>query len=128
MCGGGDTKGDALMFHCPWTCEEIAAKDTLIVPVAGVRKMHTDLTKIKEGYEVELRPEPTNRHDPHAVQVVAWYGERPSRTGDVLGYIPREYAEKLSVSEWTATVGQVLFKRSRKVGGLRLMLVRRVED
>jgi hypothetical protein len=115
------------MFHCPWSREEIAAKDTLIVPVAGVQKMRTDLTKIQRGYEVELRPEPTNRHDRNAIQVVAWYGERPSRTGDVLGYIPREYAAKLDVSEWTATVGQVV-EAWGQPAGLRLMLIRRVED
>jgi len=115
------------MFHCPWTREEIAAKDTLIVPVAGVQMMRTDLTKIQRGHEVELRPEPTNLHDPHAIQVVAWYGERPSRTGDVLGYLPREYASKLNSYEWTATVGRVVEAWGHPAG-LRLFLVRRVED
>lgn len=116
------------MFHCPWTKEEIAAKDTLIVPVAGVQKMHTDLTRIPEGHEVELRPEPTNRHDPNAVQIVAWYGKKPSRTGDVLGYIPREYADKLNASEWMAFVGRVLFDQGGDPAGLRLYLIRRDEE
>lgn len=61
----------------------------LIVEVAGTR--HQDdvqLGSVSVGDSVELRPEPTNKFDPNAIEVLHSSGGR-------LGYVPKPYCEML---------------------------------
>jgi hypothetical protein len=92
--------------------------------VAGVKAMDVDLTRIKEDYEVELRPEPSNLYDRNAIQIVAWYGKVKAQDGHVLGYVPRVWAQVLKASDWTATVAFVCQFQGQPAG-LRLNLDRR---
>lgn len=106
--------------------EWVDQQKSLVVAVAGVKAMDVDLSRIQEGCEVELRPEPTNPYDTYAIQVVGWYGMARNTEGHLLGYIPREWAAVLSADEWTAKVYAVLSFEGRR-SGLRLLL-RRVQE
>lgn len=61
----------------------------LIIEVAGTR--HQDdiqLDSVAVGDSIELRPEPTNKFDPNAIEVLHSSGGR-------LGYVPKPYCEML---------------------------------
>jgi hypothetical protein len=105
----------------------VDAQSTLEIAVAGVKAMDSDLTRIQEGHEVELRAEPSNPHDAHAIQVIGWYHMARSEAGHVLGYVPRDWAAVLTADQWVATVHRVL-EHEGKRAGLRLKLRRKRED
>lgn len=48
----------------------------------------------KKTFRTTLVREPTNKHDPNAIQVMAKTDGKPTRMP--LGYVPRELAEKLA--------------------------------
>jgi hypothetical protein len=105
----------------------VETQQSVVVAVAGVKAMDVDLTRIKEGYEVELRAEPTNPHDPNAIQVIGWYGNVRKTEGHLLGYVPRDWAAALTAEDWTATVLHVLSFEG-KPAGLRLLLKRKQDE
>ena len=54
--------------------------------VAGVKfhKLYDVISKLKEGDDVQLIPEPTNKYDKYAIRIEA--------LGTMIGYIPRTMA------------------------------------
>jgi hypothetical protein len=80
----------------------------VLVPLAGVKAMHVDLTGIEVGDGLELCPEPSNEYDANAISV--------RHAGRPIGYLQRELAAKFggdlapmgSVYNWHATVAEIL--------------------
>lgn len=89
----------------------------MIVPVAGVAAMGSDLTGIEIGDPAVLVAEPDNPYDSSAIAV--WV------RGRHVGYLQRELAARLARLAGdppaNATVAQVLFHDGRP-SGLRLEL------
>lgn len=73
-----------------------AAKDMVHVDVVGESSYQGQIKKVREAvaqhqgsdpwFVVRFIAEPTNKHDPNAVKVVAW--------GKTLGYLPKAAAKK----------------------------------
>lgn len=88
--------------------------------VSGIKKGGYDIGHVLERDPVRLVAEPDNAFDPHAVKVI-------SDRGEMLGYLPADYAAVLEASEWTATVSAVLpHPGTGAPAGLRLALRRRL--
>jgi len=62
---------------------------TLQFEVAGVkfRRKAFDEAKVQRGDRLELKPEPTNKYDPHAIQIV--------KDGQHIGYVPRTHNKEI---------------------------------
>lgn len=68
--------------------------------VAGVQFRPEGATTIKnleEGDELDLVPEPTNKYDPNAIQIVA--------DGKHIGYVPRKFSAEVAAMLEVGTVG-----------------------
>jgi hypothetical protein len=78
----------ALTLLATQACSAVAGESIRILvqssPLAGSQyyALGTLAAQMKVGDELQLRREPDNRHDPHAV-LVLWRGEK-------LGYLPRK--------------------------------------
>lgn len=109
----------------------VDAQRTVEVAVRGVKAMDVDLTRIRKGYEVALRAEPTNPHDSNAIQVVAFYGSRREVEGGghLLGYLPRDWAAVLRAGRRPCRTGNGPRKQrtaeSRTVTEVRCLNARR---
>lgn len=105
--------------HAPTFREWVDAQSVLTVTVRGIQAGGYDISHVLERDPVRLVAEPDNAFDPHAVKVV-------SNRGEMLGYLPTDYAAVLEASEWTATVSAVLpHPETGAPAGLRLALKRR---
>lgn len=60
----------------------------------GADRQEIIRNKVRPGNTVLLAREPDNPHDPNAIGLW-WYDER-SRTGDHIGYIPRDRAKRMA--------------------------------
>lgn len=77
-------------------CENITYKVTHKFFIAGVQhhQMHKVLDRIKNGYFLQLVPEPTNKYDPNAIKIVF-----PVAQEDImLGYVPKRFSSEVSAS------------------------------
>jgi hypothetical protein len=101
--------------------EWVDRQTALVVAVRGVQAGGYDISHVLERDPVRLVAEPDNAFDSNAVKVV-------SDRGEMLGYLPADYAAVLEASEWTATVSAVLpHPETGASAGLRLALRRRAE-
>jgi HIRAN domain len=101
--------------------ERVASENVLTMSVSGIKKGGYDISHCLEGDPVRLVPEPDNAFDPKAIKVM-------SGCGEMLGYVPADYAVVLDASEWSATVSAVLpHPATGAPAGLRLALRRCVE-
>lgn len=83
----------------------------MILPVAGVKAMNSDLSGIAVGDWADLLAEPDNPYDRNAIAV--WlHGRR-------VGYLQREWARSHRADEWEARVAEVLLFEGTPAG-LRL--------
>lgn len=71
----------------------LAARGLRVVGVAGAAQHHADAVAAADvgpGRALELRRDPDNEHDAHAIAVY------PAEGGDQVGWVPREVASELA--------------------------------
>ncbi len=82
-----DAEGRYLARDAP----ELAARGLRVVSVAGAARHHAEALEAADaapGRPLELRRDPANEHDPHAIMVLAG--------GELIGFVPREVAAELA--------------------------------
>ena len=62
--------------------------------IAGVQfhQAKTVLNELEKGFRLELKPDPTNRFDPNAVEIAYYGAEEPT----MLGYVPKKFSSEVS--------------------------------
>uniref|UniRef100_A0A6M3L989 Putative HIRAN domain containing protein n=1 Tax=viral metagenome TaxID=1070528 RepID=A0A6M3L989_9ZZZZ len=62
--------------------------------VAGVQfhQAKTVLGELEEGFLLELKPDPTNKFDPNAIEIVYYGPEEPT----MLGFVPKKFSAEVS--------------------------------
>ena len=68
------------------------------IPVRGISYRPDAAKSFVLGYEreIELEPEPDNKHDPDALAVVGYWTDEDGKWADQIGWIPREVAEDIA--------------------------------